>query len=56
MKKVELKDVETYEAPCPFGMTAMRLQGKEETGAQKFWMGLSHFLRVLSASVHAINF
>ncbi|UCB50434.1 MAG: cupin domain-containing protein [Deltaproteobacteria bacterium] len=44
MKKVELKDVKAYEAPGHFGMTAMRLHGKEETGAQKFWMGLSHFL------------
>ena len=25
-------------------MTAMRLQGKEETGIQKFWVGLSYFL------------
>ena len=44
MKKVELKDVKPYEAPGHFGMTAMRLQGKEETGIQEFWMGLSHFL------------
>jgi len=44
MKKIELKNVKTYEAPGHFGMTAMRLQGKEETGIQKFWMGLSHFL------------
>jgi quercetin dioxygenase-like cupin family protein len=44
MKKVEIKDVKTYEAAGHFGMTAMRLHGKEETGAQKFWMGLSHFL------------
>ncbi len=44
MKKVELKDVKAYEAPGHFGMTAMRLHGKEETGAQNFWMGLSHFL------------
>ncbi len=44
MKKVELKDLKVYEAPGHFGMTAMRLHGKEETGAQKFWMGLSHFL------------
>ena len=44
MKKVELKDVKTYEAPGHFGMTAMRLIGTEETGATKFWMGLSHFL------------
>ena len=44
MKKVELKDVKAYEVPGHFGMTAMRLHGKEETGATKFWMGLSHFL------------
>lgn len=44
MKKVELKDVKPYEAPGHFKMTAMRLQGKEETGVQKFWMGMSHFL------------
>ncbi len=44
MKKVELKDLKPYEAPKHFKMTAMRLHGKEETGATKFWMGLSHFL------------
>jgi mannose-6-phosphate isomerase-like protein (cupin superfamily) len=44
MKKVELKDVEPYEAPKHFNMTALRLQGKDETGCSKFWMGLSHFL------------
>jgi len=44
MKKVELKDLKTYDAPGHFGMTAMRLSGKEETGAKKFWVGLSHFL------------
>jgi quercetin dioxygenase-like cupin family protein len=44
MKKVQISDVKAYEAPGHFGMTAMRLQGTEETGATKFWMGLSHFL------------
>jgi len=44
MQKVELKKLKVYEAPGHFGMTAMRLIGKEETGASKFWMGLSHFL------------
>ena len=44
MKKVELKDVNPYQAPGHFNMTALRLHGKEETGCQKFWMGLSHFL------------
>ena len=44
MKKVQLSDVKPYQAPRHFNMTALRLHGKEETGAQKFWMGLSHFL------------
>ena len=44
MKKIGIKDVKPYQAPGHFNMTAMRLQGKEETGATKFWMGLSHFL------------
>lgn len=44
MKKISLSDVKSYEAPGHFGMTAMRMHGKEETGANKFWMGLSHFL------------
>jgi quercetin dioxygenase-like cupin family protein len=44
MKKIELKDVKPYVAPKHFNMTALRLHGKEESGAQKFWMGLSHFL------------
>ena len=44
MKKVCLDEVKPYAAPGHFGMVAMRLSGKEETGAQKFWVGLSHFL------------
>jgi len=44
MVKRTLADLKTYEAPGHFGMTAMRIHGKEETGAQKFWMGLSTFL------------
>ena len=44
MKKVEIKDVKPYQAPGHFGMTAMRLHGKDETGTTKFWMGISHFL------------
>ena len=44
MKKVEIKNVKPYQAPGHFAMTAMRLHGKDETGATKFWMGLSHFL------------
>jgi len=44
MKKVSLSQVKPYAAPKHFNMTALRLQGKEETGIQKFWMGLSYFL------------
>ena len=44
MVKRELKDVKPYKAPKHFDMTALRLHGKEESEAKKFWMGLSHFL------------
>jgi mannose-6-phosphate isomerase-like protein (cupin superfamily) len=44
MKKIEIKDVQSYAAPGHFGMTAFRLQGKEETGIQTFWVGKSYFL------------
>lgn len=33
-----------YEAPNHFSMGALRLQGFEEGGPEKFWVGLSHFL------------
>lgn len=33
-----------YEAPKHFNMTALRLHGKDESGCEKFWMGMSHFL------------
>ena len=44
MKKISLAELNSYAAPGHFDMVAMRLVGKEETGSQKFWMGLSHFL------------
>jgi len=44
MKKVELNNVVAYNAPLHFDMKAMKLHGTEETGATKFWMGMSHFL------------
>jgi len=44
VKKIEIKDVKAYQAPKHFNMVAMRLHGTEESGATKFWMGLSHFL------------
>ncbi len=44
MKKRQVEECSTYDAPGHFKMTAMRLHGKDESNAQKFWMGLSHFL------------
>ncbi|MEQ6335600.1 cupin domain-containing protein [Sphingobium sp. MK2] len=44
MKKVELDQVLPYAAPGHFGMTSLKLHGREESGATKFWLGLSHFL------------
>jgi glyoxylate utilization-related uncharacterized protein len=44
MKKIRLDQGKPYEAPKHFKMTSLRLHGKEETGSQKFWVGLSHFL------------
>ncbi|MGL5436073.1 MAG: cupin domain-containing protein [Lachnospiraceae bacterium] len=44
MVKRTLEELKTYNAAGHFGMTAMRIHGKEETGAEKFWIGLSTFL------------
>ena len=44
MKKISITDVNSYVAPGHYDMTAFRLQGKDETGNQSFWMGKSFFL------------
>ena len=44
MKKMEWKNAYKYEAPGHFDVTTLRLHGKEESGAKKILMGLSHFL------------
>ncbi len=44
MKKRVLAECLPYNAAKHFNMSAIRLHGKEESGAQKFWMGMSHFL------------
>ncbi|MCY7009249.1 cupin domain-containing protein [Fusobacterium simiae] len=44
MIKREVKDLKPYNAPGHFGCVAMRYHGKEETGASKFWIGMSVFL------------
>ncbi|MFP3154698.1 cupin domain-containing protein [Lachnospiraceae bacterium ZAX-1] len=44
MVKRSYQDLKSYDAPGHFGMTAMRVHGKEETKAEKFWVGVSTFL------------
>ena len=44
MTRRTLEELQKYEAPGHHGMTAMRIHGKEETGAKYFWMGVSTFL------------
>ena len=44
MIKRTQEELKIYDAPGHFGMTAMRIHGKAETGATKFWMGVSTFL------------
>ena len=44
MKKMKLEDLRKYDALGHYGMTAMRMHGKEETGAEQFWVGISTFL------------
>ena len=44
MVKRTIEDLKPYNAPGHFNMVAMRIHGKEETGAEKFWIGVSTFL------------
>jgi len=50
MVKRSLEELKTYEGPGHLGMTAMRIHGKEETGAEKFgirWGIMKNYLFVL---------
>jgi mannose-6-phosphate isomerase-like protein (cupin superfamily) len=44
MIKRKIEDCKAYDAPKHFDMKAIRIHGKDESGAEKFWMGMSHFL------------
>lgn len=44
MKHVKFEDIKSYKAPKHFDCISLRVQGKEETGISKFWMGVTHFL------------
>ncbi len=43
MKKISPNDYKPYEARGHFLTQALRISGKEVTGSQKFWVGISHF-------------
>ncbi len=44
MELTRLKAARSYDAPKHFDMRALRLQGFDASGAENFWVGLSHFL------------
>lgn len=44
MKKITYSEVKAYDPPGHHGMVALKLQGREFSGSDKFWCGLSHFL------------
>lgn len=44
MRKVEVNEAVSYEAPGHFGMKAIRLHSKEESNCEDFTLGLSVFL------------
>jgi len=56
MIRVRLEDVKPYEARGHFKMVALRLQHKETTGVETFWVGLSHFLPGGGAEMSASSF
>lgn len=43
MVKNTFENATIYEAPGHSGVVLRRFHGKEETGAQKFWVGMSTF-------------
>ena len=43
MIKRSYKDLEPYFPAGHFGVTCKRYHGKDETGAKKFWIGISEF-------------
>ncbi len=44
MIKRTTEELKSYEAPGHHGCTTMRIHGKDETGAEQFWVGSSVFL------------
>jgi uncharacterized cupin superfamily protein len=44
MEVVRLNDARSYEAPLHVDVRTLRLQGFDASGAEAFWVGLTHFL------------
>lgn len=44
MKAIQFEQVKPYQALLHFDCSTLKLHGTEETGAEKFWMGITHFL------------
>lgn len=44
MEVIRLQDAKAYEAPKHVDVRTLRLQGFDASGAEKFWVGLTHFL------------
>lgn len=44
MKITRFGEARPYQAPNHFDMRSLRLQGFEEGGPERFWVGASHFL------------
>jgi len=45
MKKIAFKEMKKYGVPPKhFNVNSVRVQGKDESGLQKFWVGVSYYL------------
>lgn len=44
MKKVSVSDLQAYNPPKHFNMTALKIHERLSSGDPKYWMGMSHFL------------
>jgi quercetin dioxygenase-like cupin family protein len=44
MIKRTVAECKPYVAPGHFDVSVLRLSGQDETGATKYWVGMSHFL------------
>lgn len=55
MQVTRIGTAPTYDAPEHFGMSCLRLQGKEATETDNVWIGLSHLLPGGRTSLRSAN-